>query len=259
MSQHRRMADPQTCSTPGCGHEAAYTTRKRPAWCEPCLADILRMGGLTPVAPFPGNPKRYWRTRCNRCGVVADYRLEYVLDKNAYAEPTCRVCYWIEWAGGVQFDVIPDEDIRALADENGYDLATLVLPQTRSSEPVVLRCRACDKLKVSRVLDIQWGCECSRAKRRAEEEAARLAKKRARRGYVEPPPMSGVAKAFATSGLPAVEWWDHDRNPAPLFAAVYPSARKAVWWVGPTCGHRFERPVAAMASEAVCPTCGAAG
>ena len=188
MSQHRRMADPQTCSTPGCGHEAAYTTRKRPAWCESCLADILGMGGLTPVAPFPGNPKRYWRTRCNRCGVVADYRLEYVLDKNAYAEPTCRVCYWIEWAGGVQSDVIPDEDIRALADENGYDLATLVLPQTRSSEPVVLRCRACDKLKVSRVLDIHWGCECSRAKRRAEEEAARLAKKRVQRGF---PPSSG--------------------------------------------------------------------
>ena len=224
------------------------------------------MGGLTPVAPFPGNPKRYWRTRCNRCGVVADYRLAPahgfpagVLDKNAYAEPTCRVCYWIEWAGGVQSDVIPDEDIRALADENGYDLATLVLPQTRSSEPVVLRCRACDKLKVSRVLDIHWGCECSRAKRRAEEEAARLAKKRVQRGYVEPPPMSGVAKPFATSGLPAVEWWDHDRNPAPLFAAVFPAAKKAVWWVGPTCEHRFERPVAAMASEAVCPTCGASG
>lgn len=253
-----RMADPQVCSTPGCERPAAFTTRTRPAWCEPCMVGMLTMGGLSPVAPFPGKTTLYWRTRCVRCGVVADYRLEYVLDKNASAEPTCRACYWIAWAGGdARSEVIPDDQIRTLADENDYDVAALVLPRTRFNQPVVLRCRACDKLKVSRVLDIHWGCECSRAKRRAEESAARLAKKRARRGFVEPPPMTGVAKPFATSGLPAVAWWDHDRNPEALFGAVFPSAKKTVSWVGPTCGHRFDRPVAAMAGEAVCPTCGA--
>jgi hypothetical protein len=227
------------------------------------MVQMLTLGGLQPEGPFPGKPKLYWRTRCVRCSTVADYRLEYVLDKNASAEPTCRVCFWIEWADTADrmamraSDVIPDDGIRELADDNGYDLATLVLPRTRFNQPVVLRCRHCDKLKVSRVLDIHWGCECYRATRRAQEEAARLTKKRARRGYVEPPPVSGVAKPFSASGLPAVEWWDHDRNSETLFRNVFPSAKKVVSWVSPSCRHRFERAVAAMAGQAVCPACGA--
>lgn len=248
----------QACSTPGCARTAAFVTRTRPAWCEPCMVGMPAMGGLTAVGTFPGKPTLYWRTRCTQCGTVADYRLEYVLDKNAYAEPTCRVCYWMAWAkGDSRSEVIPEDDIRALADENDYEVVTLILRQTRFNQPVVLQCRVCDKLKVSRVLDLHWGCECSRAKRRAEEEAVRVAKKRARRGYIEPPAISGVAKSFATSELSAVGWWDHDRNPEALFHNVYPSAKKVVSWIGPTCGHRFDRAVAAMAGEVACPTCGA--
>jgi hypothetical protein len=226
------------------------------------MIEMLTVGGLAATGPFPGKPTLYWRTRCLRCGTVADYRLEYVIDKNAGAEKTCRVCYWIEWAVRADqmaqrvSDVVPDDDIRAFADENDYDLVTLVLPATRVNQPVVLRCRHCDKLKVSRVLDIHWGCECSRAQRRAEAKAARQAKKRARSGYVEPPPITGVAKPLAAAGLPAVSWWDHDRNPEALFQSVFPSAKKVVSWVGPSCGHRFNQTVASMALNAVCPTCG---
>jgi hypothetical protein len=76
---------------------------------------------------------------------------------------------------------------------------------------------------------------------------------------VNPPPTTGVAKPFVASGLPAVAWWDHDRNPEALFKNVFPTAKKVVSWVGPSCGHRFDQAVAAMADEAVCPTCEASG
>lgn len=178
------------------------------------------------------------RTRCARCGTIADYRLEYVFDKDAYAELTCRVCCWIAWADkAVRMaarvsEVMPDADIRALADENDYDIGSFVLPRTRVNQPVVLKCRRCDKLKVSRVLDIHWGCGCHRAKRRAEEEA-NLA---ARRGYIERPPIGAWRSSSRTSGHPAVAWWEHDRNQEALFQNVFPSAKKVVSWGRPDLG-----------------------
>lgn len=253
----------QECSTSGCARRAVFTTRTRPAWCEPCMIQTLAMGGLIPVDEFPGKPSLYWRTCCAKCATVADYRLEYVLDKNSAGEPTCRTCYWIGWAAEADrlarrvSVVVPDDEISALANENDYDVAALVLGPTRFNQPVVLRCRSCDKLKVSRVLDIHWGCDCSRARRRVEKEAARLAKKRSRKGFIEPPPMTGIAQPFAASGLPAIAWWDHHNNPDTLFQKVLPSAKKIASWVGPTCGHRFNSAIALMATEAVCPICGA--
>lgn len=227
------------------------------------MVDMLAIAGLTPVQAFPGKPTLYWRTRCNRCGAVADYRLVYVIEKNASGEQTCRVCFWMEWAATADrtarrmSEVIPYDDIRTLAAENDYDLTELVRPQTRFNQPVVLRCRHCNKLKVSRVLDIHWGCECRQAKRRAEKEAAKLRRKSSRPGYIEPPPVTGIAQPLADSGLPAVAWWDHERNPETLFQNVFPSAKRVVAWVGPSCGHRFDRAVAAMAGEPACPICGA--
>jgi hypothetical protein len=103
------------------------------------MIEMLAVGGLGAMGSFPGKPTLYWRMRCLRCGTVADYRLEYVIDKNAEAENACRVCHWIEWAARADHmaqrmsDVVPDGDIRAPADENDYDLVTLVLPATRFS------------------------------------------------------------------------------------------------------------------------------
>jgi hypothetical protein len=101
------------------------------------MIEMLAAGGLAAMGPFPGKPTLYWRTRCLRCGTAADYRPKYVLDKNAEAEHTCRVCYWIEWAARADqmaqrvSDVVPDDDIRALANENDDDLMTVVLPATK--------------------------------------------------------------------------------------------------------------------------------
>ena len=36
-------------------------------------------------------------TRCRRCGVVAHYRLAYILEKTELGEPVCRACFWPGW------------------------------------------------------------------------------------------------------------------------------------------------------------------
>ena len=93
------MGAPQQCSTPGCGRTAAFTTRKLPAWCVPCIDDIYRAGGLEPVEPFTARGA-HRRSRCLECGHHLAYRLEYVLEKNGngYGEKVCRVCFWGKWA-----------------------------------------------------------------------------------------------------------------------------------------------------------------
>src|SRR4051812_38553751 len=87
----------QPCSTPGCDAPAAYRTRKQPAWCLACLDAHLQQRGLEAIERFPGNPQKWWLTRCLRCGVVAHYRLAYVLEKNVGGEATCRACFWETW------------------------------------------------------------------------------------------------------------------------------------------------------------------
>ena len=50
--------------------------------------------------------KTEWlHTACLACGMKADYRLAYILDKNSIGEKTCRACYLREWHRS-------DEDIR---------------------------------------------------------------------------------------------------------------------------------------------------
>ena len=45
--------------------------------------------------------KTEWlHTACLACGTQADYRLAYILDKNAIGEKVCRACYWREWHRG---------------------------------------------------------------------------------------------------------------------------------------------------------------
>ena len=51
--------------------------------------------------PRCGYRKTEWlRTACLACGTQADYRLAYILDKNAIGEKVCRACYWREWYRG---------------------------------------------------------------------------------------------------------------------------------------------------------------
>ena len=86
----------QPCSTPGCALDAAFTTRSAPAYCLPCIDAAYHAGGLEPLEPFVDRKERR-RTRCASCAVELTYPLLYVLDKNSYGEPVCRVCHWARW------------------------------------------------------------------------------------------------------------------------------------------------------------------
>lgn len=87
----------QSCSSDGCTNLAAFTTRTRPAWCESCIDEFYRVGGMEPLEPFT-TTKAHRRARCLECGHVTTARFEYVLDKNGWGEPVCRVCHWESWA-----------------------------------------------------------------------------------------------------------------------------------------------------------------
>lgn len=61
--------------------------------------------------------------RCRRCGVVAHYRLAYILEKTQIGEPVCRACYWPGWyEWGHKLDA---QVIQKHLDE-GYDLDFLI-------------------------------------------------------------------------------------------------------------------------------------
>lgn len=83
----------QPCSTEGCNHIAAFSTRVKPAFCVSCIDGFFRAGGVEPVEPFTA--RNGWRrTECLTCGVRLPYRLDFVLDKNIVGEAVCRVCFW---------------------------------------------------------------------------------------------------------------------------------------------------------------------
>lgn len=60
------------------------------------LDALLAKAGLRldqEYSPRCGYRKTEWlRTACLACGTQADYRLAYILDKNAVGEKVCRAC-----------------------------------------------------------------------------------------------------------------------------------------------------------------------
>lgn len=91
------------------------------------------------------------RAACLACGTQADYRLAYILDKNAIGEKVCRACYWRDWyrgeedihytngvslveakqrlvAAGLEESPVDmsETESRALARKNGYKLVELL-------------------------------------------------------------------------------------------------------------------------------------
>lgn len=91
------MAASQICSSDGCANHAAFSTRTRPTWCESCVDEFYRAGGMEPLEPFT-TTKAHRRSRCLTCGHITTARFEYVLDKSRWGEPVCRVCHWEAWA-----------------------------------------------------------------------------------------------------------------------------------------------------------------
>jgi DNA polymerase-3 subunit epsilon len=160
----------QLCSVEGCGQAAMYSTRKQPTYCDGHITQILRYAGLEPLERFT-HPKDYRLTRCLVCGCTAHYRFEYVLEKNAEQELTCRACFWRAWAHRTRnrgviavgsSDAISAVDVQRLADEHGYDyLGPLTDPPLRD-DPHHIRCRVCGRISAIRACDIGFGCTCSR-------------------------------------------------------------------------------------------------
>ena len=156
----------QPCAAPGCENTAAFKTRSKPTWCDDHITAILRAGGLEPVEPFT-NPDDWRLTRCLNCGCVAHYRLEYTLQKLDEGEPTCRACFWRDWAAkvreahekaGVLYPVL---DLAALARDAaqlGFDYLQPLTEPPREHDPHLIQCQTCGKRSACRNHDIFCSC-----------------------------------------------------------------------------------------------------
>jgi len=239
---------PQECSEPGCDRLAAYRTRTRPTWCDQHITAILRQGGLEPLEPFT-TPKAWRLNRCRRCGAEAHYRFEYTLEKNQSDEPTCRACHWREWSQHVRaaqgpyaaIAPVPLAEARSYAEEHGYEyLESLTSPSLRN-DPHRVQCRYCGRISAERLGDIGFGCSCQVNPGRARQT----------------PNVSGPKrkKFLKDSGLPVLDWWDHDANAPAEWETVTESARREAHWRCPHCGTCFTARVLDMVGWRECPHC----
>ena len=160
----------QHCCVDGCPNTAAFRTRTKPTWCEEHIVELQRIGGIKPLEPFT-HPDDWQLTECLTCTIQAHYRFNYTLDKTRVNEPTCRACYWREWAKwarGVQgewahVEPVPYEEAKAVAEENGFDYLGPLTAPSLPDDPHHTRCRRCGKIGAERLGDISFGCTCSRS------------------------------------------------------------------------------------------------
>ncbi len=156
------------------------------------LDKIMENAGL--MLAEPHNPKGSCRkgdwllTRCRRCGVVAHYRLTYILEKTQIGEPVCRACFWpgwYEWGHkldaqviqkhldeGYDLDFLIDSGFvprhhslkmpqaQKLASEHGYRLIGMIRGPREGDDLMVVRCNACGRQSVERPCDVEFGCTC---------------------------------------------------------------------------------------------------
>ena len=238
----------QPCSQPKCDQPAAFRTRTRPAWCDAHITEILRRGGLEPLEPFT-KLQAHRLTRCLACGCEAHYRLEYTLDKNAAGEFTCRACSWRKWAQecrdaqGPYADttVVAEEEARQHAEKNGFDYLGPLTAPSLPEDPHHVRCRYCERLSAQRLGDIAFGCSCQTSPRRDRQTSK--------------PGGTKQRDLLKDSGLPVLDWWDHERNEAAQWETVMVRARREAAWRCPDCGLRFTKRVLDMVNWRECPEC----
>ena len=158
------------------------------------LGALLAEAGLRldqEYSPRCSYRKTEWlRTACLACGAQADYRLAYILDKNAIGEKVCRACCWREWYRGEE-DIrytngmslveakqrlvaagleeapvdMSEAEARMLARENGYELVELLQGARPGEQLLVVRCASCGRQTVERVGDVSFGCTCAKSKK----------------------------------------------------------------------------------------------
>lgn len=245
------------CAQEGCSAPAAYRTRTKPAWCDEHVTAILHVAGLEPLEPFT-KVTAYRLTRCLTCGCEAHYLFEYVLDRNSANEPTCRACYFREWAAEeladhgrfVNLTPVPIEDTRELASTHGYEYLEPLTDPSLASDPHRVRCLYCGRIQAKRRGDITFGCPCQSNARRAVQ-TTNVA------GPGKPGPKPGAAKRdlLKDSKLPVLEWWDHDRNDVVAWDTVTIRATREAHWLCPECGLSFTAKVAEMVKWRECLDC----
>lgn len=158
----------QPCSVEGCSDHAMFRTRSKPAYCNVHIGSILWQSGLVALESFT-HPQDYLLTRCIRCDNVAHYRFEYVQQKIAERENTCRACFWRDWSEnmlrqqGVYADLssVSYERAQETAESNGYKYLGPLTNPSRWSDPHRVECARCGKITAERLGDISFGCTCT--------------------------------------------------------------------------------------------------
>jgi hypothetical protein len=188
--------------------------------------------------------------------------------RTSHGEKTCRACYWKEWAKisrlaggeGESRRLYSREEIVAHLDCNGYDLVATTVEVNDGDDPIIARCRSCNRIFAKRMGDIGFGCFCSRNVRSASPTSTTAPKTPAQNIRSENPAGASTARVMlADSEDPARDWWDHERNTEQTFLTVSLRATRTCHWVCPVCRLSISAKVVDMtAGRHSCPDCSAA-
>lgn len=241
-----RVTTAQSCTEPGCTEPPAFKTRTRPTWCDAHITAILVASKLEPLEPFV-KPDKERLTRCLKCECVAHYSLEYTLQKrseSAGTEPTCKACYWREWAKSSYRGLTPvaEAEVRQRADESGYDYLEPLTSPSLENDPHRVQCRRCKRITAQRLGDLGWVCSCKSNPSRAKQTPNVSGKR-------------GERVLLKDSERAVVEWWDHSANDPALWATVTEKALKRVQWKCPYCQHQFPARIVDVSTFPRCPNC----
>ena len=233
------------CAVDGCEEPAAFRTYKRPAWCQPHIAEILRIAGLKALEPVT-QPKKWTLMRCLSCGCEQHLRPQFVFEKlgEKSTEPICQACHWRQWAqwarsvSGEGLTPVDLDEVRATAEANGFDYLGPLTDPSLPDDPHRTRCRDCGNISAERVGDMGWGCTCRRNPKRQSAPAKKPA-----------------ANLLRTSDNEALSWWDHVANDESLWGTAKLKSPKSAAWVCPECDHHFTAVIREMTTRPSCPSC----
>lgn len=187
--------------------------------------------------------------RCSTCGTETHVRPLYVLEKLETAEAACGACKWLnwaEWASGVSRSARSRVDVAEAerhAVANGFRYIRPLSSPSLDNDPHLVQCERCLRITADRLGDISWGCSCARSNSTRTASGASTASARRKKAL------------FRDSGVPSVDWWDHDANNERIFDTAAPGAHREAQWRCPTAGHAFTETIAEMTKNPRCPGC----